>query len=187
MTHRNLPATALLAVASLAGCRQMRPLPVMGSLQDFKLISQAGRAVKLHDLEGKVWVADTFFSTCTGPCPMMSARMRIVGRQLASLPDVRTVSFTVDPAHDTPGVLAVYAHRFQAIPDRWLFLTGSEADLNRVCFDDLKLSRVNGSLEHSTRFVLLDRKARIRGYYLPFDSESMKDLLNDARFLAMEP
>ncbi len=70
---------------------------------------------------------------------------------------VRFVSFTVDPARDTPPVLAAYAQHFEADPAKWYFLTGAEADLNRMSRGVFMLGNVDGSLEHSTRFALIDR------------------------------
>jgi protein SCO1/2 len=151
---------------------------------DFELISQTGRKVDLADLKGKVWVADTVFTTCTGPCPMMSARMRRLALEFASVPNVRMVSFTVDPAHDTPGVLLEYSKHFPAAPNRWLFLTGEQSVLNRVSLDGLHLSHVDGSLDHSAEFVLVDADTLVRGFYFPFDKERLKQLTSDIRYLA---
>lgn len=87
--------------------------------------------------------------------------------------------FTVDPAHDTPDVLAAYAKHFLAQPARWHFLTGPQPTLNHLGFDGFHLNPVDGSLDHSTRFVLIDRSARIRGYYSFTDDGFLKTLLRD--------
>jgi protein SCO1/2 len=165
-------------------CGPRHSLGDYGTVTDFDLISQMGRKTNLADLRGKVWVADTFFTTCTGPCPMMSARLQKVAREVAAIPNVRVVSFTVDPDHDTPQALLEYAGHFHASPDRWLFLTGAQPVLNRVSQDGLRLAPVDGSLDHSTRFVLVDGRARIRGYYSPFEQPQFDRLIADIRFLA---
>ncbi|HAX41348.1 MAG TPA: SCO family protein, partial [Solibacterales bacterium] len=67
-------------------------------------------------LEGNVWVADFFFTTCNGPCPRMSVQMREVQQATLDLNDIRLLSFTIDPANDTPEVLTAYARRYKAIP-----------------------------------------------------------------------
>lgn len=100
--------------------------------------------------------------------------------------DLQVVTFTIDPARDTPEVLAAYAKRFQADPNNWNFLTGSRADLRKLSWDTFHLSDLNGELEHSTRFVLIDRKSRIRGYYDTADSESIATLLDDITTVAKE-
>lgn len=96
---------------------------------------------------------------------------------------IQLVSFTVDPDHDTPEVLAEYGSRFKATPGVWHFLTGSKADLNHLAKDVFKLGVVDGSLEHATRFVLVDRKGEIRGYYLSSQEDELKNLVENARAL----
>ena len=76
-------------------------------------------------LNGKIWIADFIFSTCPGPCPMISSRMGDLQRPLEKS-DVHLVSFTVDPETDTPEVLRDYAKRVHAEPGRWDFLTGEQ-------------------------------------------------------------
>ena len=98
---------------------------------------------------------------------------------LRDQPDVRLVSFTVDPERDTPAVLAEYAKRYQADPARWFFLTGDEARLHSLGRDAFKLHNVDGTLVHSTRFVLVDRQSRIRGYYGTEDEDPVARLLAD--------
>jgi len=174
----------LLAMLAVGACGSRHSLQYYGPVPDFELISQTGRKVALADLKGKVWVADTVFTTCTGPCPMMSARMRRLALEFASVPNVRMVSFTVDPAHDPPGVLLEYSKHFPAAPNRWLFLTGEQSVLNRVSLDGLHLSHVDGSLDHSAEFVLVDADTLVRGFYFPFDKERLKQLTSDIRYLA---
>ena len=175
------------ALFLLAACRRSAPLPVLGTVPDFQLTSQSGQPFDRKSLEGKVWVADFFFTTCTGPCPRMSAQMRQVQNATADLPGVKLVSFTVDPTHDTPEVLAGYARRFKADAARWSFLTGDTALLDSLARNTFKLNNVDGSLVHSTRFVLVDRKGRIRGYYASTDDDFQSRLLRGIRNLEREP
>lgn len=103
--------------------------------------------------------------------------------------NVRLVSFTVDPARDTPAVMAAYSKHFQAEPGRWFFLTGAQQKLHRLCRDEFKLGNVDGSLAHSTRFVLVDGRARIRGYYEttpPDGTKNIEKLIGDVKTLAAE-
>jgi protein SCO1/2 len=100
---------------------------------------------------------------------------------------LKLVSFTVDPAHDTPPVLAKYASHFKADPERWYFLTGEMGRLNELGVGAFRLNSVDGSLSHSTRFVLVDGRRRIRGYYLSNDDGFPKKLLHDIRQLQSEP
>jgi protein SCO1/2 len=176
----------LVGVAALLGlwigCGG-RAMPVLGGIPRFELTAQDGHAFDSRSLDGRIWVADFIFTNCPGPCPMMSERMRQVQTQTGDLPDVRLVSFTVDPARDTPPVLDAYAKHFLARPGRWFFLTGEPGRLDHLGLNVFHLNRVDGSLDHSTRFTLIDRKGRIRGYY-GFSERGFPDrLLADVRQL----
>ncbi|MGA2712332.1 MAG: SCO family protein [Bryobacteraceae bacterium] len=175
---------SLVALVGLSGCSASYRLQYHGQVPDFELTSQTGRKITLADLKGKVWVADTIYTTCPGPCPMMSSHMSAVAREVASLANVRIVSFTVDPAHDTPDVLLPYSQRYHADPDRWFLLTGPQRVLNHVSLDGLHLSQVDGTLDHSIQFALVDANTIVRGYYSPFDREQVDRLIADIRSLA---
>jgi protein SCO1 len=178
----------VVAVAVLlAGCVKPTPLPVMGQVAGFQLTAQDGRPFDSKVLAGHIWVADFIYTTCQGPCPMMSATMhRIQNQTDGELSAVRFVSFTVDPAHDTPPVLAEYAKHFQPEPGRWFFLTGDQAKLNDLGLHSFKLNSVDGSMTHSTRFVLMDGKGQIRGYYTTGEDGFMAKLMHDIRQLHAE-
>ncbi len=179
-------AGVVVLAAVLVGCAGKAPLPVLGDVPDFALTSQTGSAVDRATLEGHVWVADFMFTTCPGPCPRMSSQMHQIQKATAKTPDIKLVSFTVDPAHDTPAVLAAYGKHFLADPGRWYFLTGLQQTLNTLGLAGFKLNSVDGSLNHSTRFVLVDRTARIRGYYDSSDDGFLQNLLRDLRQLEQE-
>jgi protein SCO1/2 len=174
----------LVLLMFLAGCRQEPPLPVYWQIPAFQLTAQSGQPFDSKSLEGDIWVADFIFTTCPGPCPRMSAQMRGVQSAVAGMPDVKLVSFSVDPRNDTPAALASYAKRYRAEPGRWFFLTGEQAALEAVCRQGFKLGDVDGSLVHSTRFVLLDRHSRVRGFYSTSDDGALPKLLHDIRTLA---
>jgi protein SCO1/2 len=178
-----IPAALLIA---LAGCRQEQPLPVYWQLPEFQLTSQSGQPFDSKSLEGSIWVADFIYTTCPGPCPRMSSQMRGVQTAVQSMPGVKLVSFTVDPKNDTPAALAAYAARYHADPSHWFFLTGNQAALETICRNGFKLGDVDGSLAHSTRFVLLDRHSRLRGFYSTTEDGALPKLLHDIRTLAGE-
>lgn len=180
-------AAIALLILSLAACRPQPPLPVLGTVPHFDLVDQSGAPFDRKQLEGKVWVADFFFTTCNGPCPRMSSQMRQVQQATIDLPAVRLVSFTVDPAHDSPEVLAKYAKTYKAQPGRWFFLTGEAQKLNDLAFSAFHLNSVDGSLVHSTRFALIDRAGRIRGYYTSSDDDFFSRLTGDLKRLHENP
>ena len=177
-----------LSVLALAGCTASAGLPSYGVVPDFTLTDQSNQPfVSAEKLRGKVWIADFIFTNCAGPCPRMSAQMRQVENALLKdVQDAKFVSFTVDPARDTPAVLGKYAERYQAEAGVWFFLTGPQADLHKLARNVFMLGDVNGDLEHSTRFVLIDRKSRIRGFYLTSDEDAIPQVIADAKRVSKE-
>ena len=163
------------------------PLPIYSYLPSFVLTEKSGKPLSLEDLRGKVWIADFFFTTCPGPCPRMSARMAELQRSLAGNADTRLVSITVDPSTDTPAVLSDYANRYHADSTRWYFLTGEKSDIHRLAKDGFMVGGVEDILLHTTRFMLVDRMGRLRGYYDSSDEESLRKLVADAHSLLKEP
>lgn len=178
---------AALCFLLVAACSRNEPFEVFNTVPDFRLISESGAEfASSRQLKGKVWVANFIFTTCKGPCPRMTSQMRRVQDGLVN-EDIRMVSFTVDPEHDTPEALAAYAKRNGADPARWNFLTGPQADLHRLAREVFLLGNVDGKLEHSTRFVLIDRGGRIRRYYDSSEAGSIAHLIGDVRRLMQEP
>jgi protein SCO1/2 len=177
----------LVLACALAACSRRAPaLEVFGQIPQFELIAQNGQPFHSQVLAGKIWVADFIYTTCPGPCPRMTSQMREVQDAVSKLPDVRLVSFTVDPAQDTPPVLAAYAKLHGASPAIWYFLTGPVPTLQMLDRDAFKLGNIDATMQHSTRFVLVDRQGRIRGYYDTSDSSSIPKVIADASALARE-
>jgi protein SCO1/2 len=166
----------------LAGCQ--KPLKVFYAVPAFELTDQSGHTFGSAQLTGHVWVADFVFTNCEATCPRMSSRMRAL--QKATDASVRLVSFTVDPDRDTPAVLSAYAQRFGADPTRWVFLTGGKDALNALDQDAFKLGTIGTEIEHSTRFALVDRKGRIRGYYGIAEGNPVDKIAHDAEQLEKE-
>lgn len=181
-----LATIAVLCLMGIAGCARPQPLPVFGHVPGFRLTSQTGEPFDRTALDGKIWAADFIFTHCSGPCLRLSAQMRRVQTAVMEFPDVRLISFSVDPQRDTPSVLAEYAMRYRAQPGRWFFLTGDQKTLDALDRRAFMLGNVDGSLEHSTRFVLVDRKGRIRGYYGTSEDDPTMHLIADIRRLARE-
>lgn len=164
-----------------------------GPVPHFDLLDRTGAAVTLDDLAGDWWVADFIFTRCTGVCPLLTTRMAALTRRIG--PDVRLVSFSVDPDHDTPDVLARYAARVgqpAADAHRWLFLTGPRPEMYRLIGEGFRLNvaaaapgaAAEGELiTHSDRFVLVDPEGRIRGYYHGTDEASVDRMVRDLESL----
>jgi protein SCO1/2 len=174
----------LLFVLLLAGCASQKPLPVLGEIPQFQLTSQQGTTFDRSRLDGHVWIADFIYTNCEGPCPRMSSRMRAMQNQLPA--SVRFVSFTVDPVRDKPAELAAYGQKFGADTSRWTFLTGDRNTLNTLDRDAFKLGTIGVDMDHSTRFVLVDKKGRVRGYYGLTDDGLLGHIARDAERLERE-
>ena len=167
-----------------------RNISSYGKVPSFQLVNQNGQPYGSAQLAGKIWIADFVFTSCPGPCPMISARMSELQKPLEKT-GVHLVSFTVDPEKDTPEVLRGYAEKFQARPERWDFLTGPKSALYNLSHDGFKLAVSDGSEEagvpvHSTRMVLVDRRGEIRGYYEATEPDAVTKLLADTSHLLRE-
>jgi protein SCO1/2 len=99
---------------------------------------------------------------------------------------VKLVSFSVDPSRDTPDTLEQYGKQFGADDARWTFLTGDPATLDMLDHDAFKLGNLGVAMDHSTRFVLIDKKGRIRGYYSLGDDNTVSRVSKDAARLEAE-
>jgi protein SCO1/2 len=177
--------TVSILALLLAGCSHEPPRTDLW-VTPFALTDQTGADFKSESLLGHVWVANFMFTNCPGPCPRMSSQMHEVQTALAGQ-DVKLVSMTVDPDRDTPEKLAKYAAFYSATPGVWYFLTGPRETLNHLGQDVFKLNPVDGSFDHSTRFVLVDRKSQIRGYYLTSEPDAIKRVIADAKALLRLP
>jgi protein SCO1/2 len=169
---------------------RQRTVSSYGSVPSFELVNQNGQPFGSAQLLGKIWIADFIFTTCPGPCPMISSRMSELQAPLEKT-DVHLVSFTVDPDQDTPEVLRGYAEKLQAEPNRWDFLTGSKSLIYNLSRDGFKLAVSDNSVEtgtplHSTRMILVDRHGDIRGYYDATEADALTKLLADTNHLLRE-
>lgn len=167
----------LLALVLLAGCSlPPEPLPRIAEVPTFRLTGvTAGRApfpVEKRDLLKKPWAASFLFTRCEGPCPMLAAELARAQKR------VRVVTITVDPAHDTPAVLADYARKVGAGED-WWFLTGAPKDVKALIVEGFKLPLAGEGrlITHSTKLALVDGSNYVRGYYDSAD-ELLKALEN---------
>lgn len=201
----------LLAVASVAttglivlnlmyrspGSGDEQNPPVLANLPDFTLTERRGTQISLVDLRGKVCVVNFIFTRCLGPCPALTLRMADLQNKLKQRPDwdqIRLLSVTVDPETDTPEVLCRYAGPSfaDADPDHWLFLTGSRPAIWNLIEGGFKLPVGENAQDarmpifHSTKFVLVDQRGHIRGYYDALEEEGDADLMRDLDKLLAE-
>lgn len=167
-----------------------REITSYGHVPAFQLVNQNDQPFGSENLRGKIWIADFVYSTCPGPCPMISTRMSELQKPLEKT-DVQLVSFDVDPEHDTPAVLRSYAETMHADSARWNFLTGAKSAIYSLSQNGFKLSALDGQENspqpiHSTKMVLVDRSGTIRGYYDATAADAVTKLLADTNHLLRE-
>jgi len=193
-----LVAALVAAAAAIPGGRLLKgvlfppELPVLGAAPSFTLTDQDGRAFSSRELAGRVWIAAFVFTRCPSVCPLLTQAMRSVQDRTAGAGDaVRLVSFTVDPAHDTPAVLAEYARLHGADPARWRFLTGPRAEIEdrvaagfQVGVAGTGPDLVPEQVVHSSLLLLVDADGRVRGTYDSGQPERLDRLVEDALGLA---
>jgi len=194
-------ALILLFGLSIAGCKREEPFEILQpppaptlekhwQAPDFTFTERSGQTVHRADLAGKVWIADFFYTSCPGPCPMLSSRLSAIQEKLGDRADVRLVSISLDPEKDTPEVLKQYAERFKAGP-KWLFLTGDKATTHLLVQTGFKLAiaeeRNNPEpITHSTKLLLIDREGWIRGFYEGVGQDQTEQLIKDVDKLLAE-
>lgn len=162
-----------------------------GAVPDFNLTERGGTDVNLAQLRGKIWIADFIYTSCTDTCPLQTAAMAKLQKEFAANLNVQFVSVSVDPERDTPQVLSAYADKHDADRRRWYFLTGQRDEVIKLMRDGFHLSvaalpdsgQGNGIIPHSSRFVLIDGQAQIRGYYDSRAMDGVARLRNDIEIL----
>jgi len=161
--------------------KEENELPIIGQIPSFDLIDQNGESFTLESVKGNVWLADFIFTTCAGPCPIMTERMSTVQHDLIDIDKLKFVSFTVNPDYDTPEVLKKYAKRYDADISTWSFVTGKYEQIQELIANGFKMGDEEEIVFHSTRFALVDHEGNLRGYYSgtePMDHENLTRDIN---------
>jgi protein SCO1/2 len=175
------------AVASASAVAQLadRRLPILSDVPPFAFTNIDGRSIDPSALRGHVWIADFIFTRCQTMCPITTARMNGLRRSIRST-EIRFVSFSIDPEHDTPAVLQAYAVRWNADP-RWLLLSPPADKVTEFATAmNVPFERTAMPLEpimHSTLFFLIDQRGRLRGQYGSLDDAAVRRLVADATLL----
>ena len=158
-------------------------LPDYGKVPSFAMTDSHGQPFKSDQLAGKVWVVDFIYTNCPGPCPRMTSQMHRVEQNVKNDPDVRLVSISVDPARDTPPVLNAFATRFGGPTAKWFFLTGSPDTVHLLAHQVFKVGDLISKMDHSTKFMVVDKRGELRGYYSTFDEDGIPNILHDVSAL----
>jgi protein SCO1 len=190
-------AIALIVIPALRHKPYVPELDDFGPVPAFSFTDEQGQPFSPREMAGRVTVINFIFTRCDNVCPMSTAHMLDVQERTGDLPDrIAMVSFTVDPANDTPAVLARYAKDFHADPRRWFFVTGPFEVTRTIAEDAFKtaMDAQDGVTEsgapnilHGQHFALVDQNLHIRKFYDTEDAPTLDKLIRDARYLARHP
>ena len=188
------------------GCSQKKSsvlLPIYGEkkiiagdtiyhqIASFNLTNQIGQVVNQNTTKNKIYIANFFFASCQSICPMMSNQLQEVQKAFLADDSVLILSHSVNPLHDTVAVLSNYADTYGVKTNKWHLLTGNKKQI----YDLAKTSYLVNAFEddgspegflHSELFLLIDKKARIRGMYDGTNTSEVKKLIEDVKLLKQE-
>ncbi|MFT7031862.1 MAG: protein SCO1/2 [Cyclobacteriaceae bacterium] len=160
-------------------------------IADFSFLNQDSAIVTNDNYEGKIYIADFFFTSCPTICPTMKKQMLRVYEGFEGNDKIAILSHTIDPEYDNVMVLRDYAERLGVSSSKWNFVTG---DLDEIYDLGEKSYMVTagedeeapGGYIHSGAFLLVDMNRRIRGIYDGTIPEDVDVLMNDIGRLLME-
>jgi protein SCO1/2 len=165
------------------------------TIRYFNLINQNGKQFTGHELDGKIYVADFFFTSCGTICPEMTKQMKRIQEAFISDDRVMLVSFSVTPDEDSVEVLMRYAKKYGADTKKWNFLTGNKEEIYNLARKSYFIVKEAAEGEddgsgsdfiHTENFALIDTKKRIRGYYSGIRPSSVDSLISDIKILLEE-
>lgn len=157
----------------------------------FSFINQDSAVVTDKDFDGKIYVADFFFTTCPSICPVMHRNLFSVYEKFKDQPDVKFLSHTIDFKYDTPAKLREYANKLGVKGTQWEFLRGSKDSVYtlaerhyKVAVQEDKLAP--GGFAHQGWFILIDKEKRMRGAYDGTNKEQVEQMVADMHTLLNE-
>ena len=161
------------------------------TIADFKFTNQNGKTITQKDYEGKIYVADFFFTTCESICPKMTANMVDVQKAILNNPKVMLLSHTVMPDVDSVSVLKKYALDKGIVDSKWNLVTGDKKDIYSIARKSYLAVKMGKPEElydmvHTENFILIDSKRRVRGFYDGTNREEVKKLIEDIQLLSVK-
>ena len=161
------------------------------TIADFSFVNQNGKTITQKDYEGKIYVADFFFTTCGSICPKMTTNLSAIQKAFSNNPKVKLLSYTVFPETDSVPVLKAYAKKNHIDDTKWNLVTGDKKEIYtmaRKSYLAVKMGKPSElyDMVHTENFVLVDPKKRVRGFYDGTNKEDIKRLIEDITFLSNE-
>ena len=153
-------------------------IPVFSEIPNFSGIESFGSNYVRADLNEKITIVDFIFTSCPALCPSMCERMSELYELYAENEEIQFLSMSVDPANDSLPALREFSNRFGVTDNRWKFVRMSLEEVTSLYTDGFKLG---GELpfQHSSKFILVDRSGRIRGYYESGNDQNIETLKSD--------
>ncbi len=168
-------------------------LPPISYVRPFSFVNQDGKMISNKDVEGKVYVAEFFFTTCPGICPDMNNNMRTVYEKFRDEPDFLILAHTSDPDNDSVSNLKYYADSMKVNTDKWIFLTGRKDSLYHMArvsytIDDPanNLKSIEDDFLHTQFWALVDKKGNVKKIYDGLKKKEVRALVSDIRKLLKE-
>jgi protein SCO1/2 len=160
-------------------------------IANFELYNQNGDTITQDFYEGKIYVADFFFTTCITICPIMTDNMLKIQEQIKNDPEVFLLSHTVIPKADTVAQLKKYALEKGVMDSKWNLVTGDKKQIYDLARKSYLVTKTNGDggpydMIHTENFVLVDKEKRIRGFYDGTQTKTIEDLMSDIKILKSE-
>lgn len=161
---------------------------VYQTIPAFKFVNQYGDTITNKNLDGKIYVADFFFTSCPSICPIMQRNMLLVYNEFKSDPNIKILSHTIDPKHDTVPVLKDYADKLGISGNSWWLLLGQKEVVYQLAEKHylVSVNEGKGGFIHQGWFVLVDKQKRIRGSYDGTVADQVKQLVADIHTLQQE-
>ncbi|MEP0828448.1 MAG: SCO family protein [bacterium] len=179
-----LAAVAMFVVDQARKSREQ--IPVLGQLPEFQFTEQSGAPFGLQDMKGKLNVVDFIFTHCKGPCPIMASKMSSLYKAFEGSNKVQLISISVDPERDSLPVLREYAERQGVTDNRWVFLRAPIEQVVDLSENGFMLAAEDLPGNHTTKFVLVDERGQIRGYFDGLSDASINILKGQISQLARE-
>lgn len=160
------------------------------TIADFELQNQNGETITQDFYDGKIYVADFFFTTCQTICPIMTDHMVKIQDAVKDDNHILLISYTVTPEIDDVPQLKKYAIEKGVDDSKWNLLTGDKKEIYDLARKSYLVAKNNPDEEydliHTENFVLIDTQKRIRGFYDGTDPEAIQELLEDIKILEKE-
>ncbi|HEX7905672.1 MAG TPA: SCO family protein [Chitinophagaceae bacterium] len=160
----------------------------ISEVQPFAFINQDGNTVTNKDVEGKVYVAEYFFTTCTGICPQMNRNMKKVYDAFKGEKEFLILSYTSMPEVDSAPVLKKYAASLGVDTKQWIFLTGRKDSLYNMArisytIDDPlnNLKNIDDDFLHTQYWALVNKEGKVKKVYNGMKDREVKDLIKQVK------